>query len=161
MQGSWLTSQPLRSRPQRYGLPLFDLPDAAVELVLGFVDGLEDKRALRLVCKRSRASVDGRVEAVENEDNVESEQLQLAALVQAPWKLQRLDLNGARRPWRQRAGQHSECYISVSTAWVLRARHPWRQRTSPPLLSYVSVQTACATRGWQPWRQRTSPPSRS
>ena len=37
-------------------VPLFDLPADAVELVLGYVD---DKRALRLVCKRTRASVLG------------------------------------------------------------------------------------------------------
>ena len=36
-----------------------------MELVLGFVDGLEDKRTLRLVCKRSRSSVDSRVVAVD------------------------------------------------------------------------------------------------
>lgn len=45
--------------------PLFALPDEAVELVLGFVSDREDKRALRLTCKRSRAFVDGRVVAVE------------------------------------------------------------------------------------------------
>ena len=40
--------------------PLFDLPDGAVQLVLD----PKDKRALRLVCKRSRAGVDRRVVAV-------------------------------------------------------------------------------------------------
>lgn len=33
--------------------PLFNLPAEAVELVHGLVSDLEDKRALRLVCKRS------------------------------------------------------------------------------------------------------------
>ena len=44
--------------------PLFDLPDEAVERVLSSVDGLEDTRSARLVCKRARAIVDSRVEAV-------------------------------------------------------------------------------------------------
>ena len=44
--------------------PLFALPPEAVELVLGSVGDPEDKRALRLVCKRSCASVDSRVVAV-------------------------------------------------------------------------------------------------
>ena len=69
--------------------PLFDLPAEAVDLVLGSVDDLEDKRALRLVCKRSRASVDSRVVAV----NKCAPSAQLSALVQAPWQLQRLDLS--------------------------------------------------------------------
>ena len=78
--------------------PLFNLPAEAVELVLGCVDGLEDKRALRLVCKRTRASVDSRVVAVEGgrwfQDEEPMGELQLSALVRAPWKLQRLDLSG-------------------------------------------------------------------
>ena len=76
--------------------PLFDLPDEAVELVLGCVDGREDKRALRLVCKRTCASVDSRVVAVE-ETRWPVEPLgerQLSALVRAPRQLQRLDLTG-------------------------------------------------------------------
>ena len=44
--------------------PLFDLPAEVVELVLGCVDGPEEKRALRLVCKRSCTSVDSRVVSI-------------------------------------------------------------------------------------------------
>ena len=76
--------------------PLFDLPDEAVELVLSLVGDPEDKRALRLVCKRSRASVDSRVVAVlywalkpGAEDEPEDED-DLGALVRAPWLLQDL-----------------------------------------------------------------------
>ena len=74
--------------------PLFDLPAEAVELVLGCVESMEDKRALRLVCKRTRASVDSRVVAVK--DGIHGEplsKLQLNALVQAPWQLRLLDLS--------------------------------------------------------------------
>ena len=73
--------------------PLFDLPAEAVELVLGSVDGREDKRALRLVCKRSRAAVDSRVVAVRYQFYLGTVGEQLPALVRAPWKLQRLFLN--------------------------------------------------------------------
>ena len=72
--------------------PLFDLPAEAVELVLDSVDDLEDKRALRLVCKRTRAVVDSRVVAVWG-GYFES---RLSALVRAPWQLQRLDLTTKR-----------------------------------------------------------------
>ena len=54
----------LRCRDAAAAFPLFDLPDEAVELVLGLVDHRVDKRALHLVCKRTRASVDSRVVAV-------------------------------------------------------------------------------------------------
>ena len=78
--------------------PLFDLPPEAVELVHGFVDGPEDKRALRLVCKRSRALLDRHVVAVDyfyspqywSRDSIRSE---LPTLVKAPWQLLRLDLH--------------------------------------------------------------------
>ena len=86
--------------------PLFDLPPQAVELVLASVDDLEDKRALRLVCKRSRASVDSRVVAVKDSRQypiyiwrpytyMEAPvgERQLSALVRAPWQLQRLELS--------------------------------------------------------------------
>ena len=76
--------------------PLFDLPAEAVKLVLGLVDRREDTRALRLVCKRTRASVDSRVVAVRDErwpPQPLGEQ-QLSALVRAPWQLQWLDLSG-------------------------------------------------------------------
>ena len=45
---------------------IVSLPPHRSPTTLGFVDGREDKRALRLVCKRSRASVDSRVVAVED-----------------------------------------------------------------------------------------------
>ena len=73
--------------------PLFDLPDEAVELVLGSVRDLEDKRALRLVCKRSRASVDSRVVLVSTQIEAGGDQ-PLDALVRAPWNLRHLDLSG-------------------------------------------------------------------
>ena len=57
--------------------------------MLGSVDDAGDKRALRLVCKRSRATVDSRVVAVQS-----SALAKLSALVRAPWQLQRLDLRG-------------------------------------------------------------------
>ena len=41
--------------------PLLDLPDEALDLVLGLVSGREDKRALRLVCKRTCATVDRKI----------------------------------------------------------------------------------------------------
>ena len=70
--------------------------------MLGSVDDLEDKRALRLVCKRTCASVDRRVVAVvdtrhppEWREALLGER-QLSALVRAPWQLQRLDLYGRR-----------------------------------------------------------------
>ena len=51
-------------QPHLMAFPLFDLPPEAVELVLGAVGEPEDKRALRLVCKRSRGIVDRGVVAV-------------------------------------------------------------------------------------------------
>ena len=96
-----MTYSTLNARPAcrdaAAAFPLFDLPAEAVELVLGFVDDLEDKRALRLVCKRARASVDSRVVAVYVKlipayDEVAEQQL--SALVRAPWRLQRLYLGG-------------------------------------------------------------------
>ena len=73
-----------------------------MELVLGCVGDLEDKRALRLVCKRTRASVDSRVVAGD-EGRWPAEPLgerQLSALVRAPWQLQRLDLSICQlEPW--------------------------------------------------------------
>ena len=79
--------------------PLFDLPAEAVELVLGSVDDLEAKRALRLVCKRSRASVDSRVVAVKDGSCLTEPgggQQLVSALVQAPWQLQVLHLTEAK-----------------------------------------------------------------
>ena len=78
--------------------PLFDLPPEAVELVLRCVDGLEDKRALRLTCKRTCASVDSRVTAVSPRlTRGNSRNLALVPqLVGAPWHLQRLDLDRSR-----------------------------------------------------------------
>ena len=66
--------------------------------MLGFVDGLEDKRALRLVCKRSCAFVDSRVVAVMDGRacGYPIKKKQLPTLVRAPWQLQRLEL-GRRR----------------------------------------------------------------
>ena len=81
--------------------PLFDLPDEAVELVHASVGDLEDRRALRLVCRRSRACVDRRVVAVtrlNGSDDEELDESQLAALVQAPWRLLRLVLDRAFLP---------------------------------------------------------------
>ena len=81
--------------------PLFDLPDEAVELVHASVGDLEERRALRLVCRRSRACVDRRVVAVKRlyEANVEElDESELATLVQAPWQLLRLEVEGALLP---------------------------------------------------------------
>ena len=72
--------------------PLFSLPSEAAELVHDFVGDLEDKRALRLVCKRSRALVDRRVVAVKAEGG--ARQGLWKALLAAPWRLLRLDLAG-------------------------------------------------------------------
>ena len=74
--------------------PLFDLPPEAVELVLGFVEDLEDKRALRLAGRRSRAIVDAAVVAVKRKGSYKEvlDQTQLFALVGAPWRLLRLEL---------------------------------------------------------------------
>ena len=78
--------------------PLFDLPPEAVELVLGFVEDLEDKRALRLAGKRSRAVVDAAVVAVKREggDDEALDQTHLSALVGAPWRLLKLELRRLR-----------------------------------------------------------------
>ena len=108
---SWGTS-PRAARPARRdaaaAFTLFDLPDEAVELVLGAVDDLEDKRALRLVCKRTCASVDSRVVAVfstsgnlldnygnplDNYGNPLVKSGWLQDLVRAPWQFQTLDLS--------------------------------------------------------------------
>ena len=62
----------------------------------GSVDGLEDKRALRLVCKRSCDFVDSRVVAVRDSDDDISRGLSeqyVSALVRAPWQLHTLDLS--------------------------------------------------------------------
>ena len=86
--------------PHRDGAasPLFDLPDEAVELVLSLVDSREEKRALRLVCKRTCASVDSRVVAVDGSrlSVVPVCELQLSALIRAPWQLLRLDLSNRK-----------------------------------------------------------------
>ena len=71
--------------------PLLDLPDTAVERVLGSMSGSEDRRALRLAFKRGRAAVDRGVVAVRRVGEGLS-QAQLSALVGAPWRLQRLEL---------------------------------------------------------------------
>ena len=84
------TTPPAAAAAGAMAFPLFDLPAEAVELVLGCVDGLQDKRALRLVCKRTRAAVDSRVVAVRGGHSG----AQLSALVQAPWQLQCLYLTG-------------------------------------------------------------------
>ena len=75
--------------------PLFDLPAEAVDLVLGSVDDLEDKRALRLVCKRSRASVDSRGGPLSGRCN----------LISTIWAKQ------GRRPWLQRTSPPSKSSI--------------------------------------------------
>ena len=77
--------------------PLFDLPDEALELVLGLVGDLEDRRALRLVAKRSRAIVDGGVVAVSKTGELTKRGAvipvaQLSALAGAPWQLLSLKL---------------------------------------------------------------------
>ena len=76
--------------------PLFDLPEEAVELVHGSVGDLEDRRALRLVCKRSRALVDRRVVAATRRRTRAAplDHSLLLTLTGAPWRLQKLDLAG-------------------------------------------------------------------
>ena len=70
--------------------PLFELPPETVDLVLGSVGGLEEKRALRLVCKRIRAGVDSRVVVViRRYPPVPGAKQQLSALLRAPWGLRR------------------------------------------------------------------------
>ena len=73
--------------------PLFDLPGVAVDQVLDSVSDLEDKRALRLVCKRTRARVDSRVVAIKYQYPRNGEQ-SFSALFGAPWRLQTLNLLG-------------------------------------------------------------------
>ena len=67
-----------------------------MELVLGSVDDPGDWPALRLACKRGRASVDGRVVAVRGGRSMTKSvgKQELEALVRPPWQLQRLDLSG-------------------------------------------------------------------
>ena len=77
--------------------PLFDLPPEAVELVLLAVRGREERRALRLVCKRSRDIVDSGIVAVMRAEADEEEEAgvelhEILALAGAPWKLQRLEV---------------------------------------------------------------------
>ena len=64
------------------------------------VNHREDKRALRLVCKRTRASVDSRVVGVRGGYRLYPPEplgeLQLSALVRAPWQLQRLYLSNIK-----------------------------------------------------------------
>ena len=134
---------PRLPRSDDAAFPLFGLPEEAVELVLGFVHDREDKRALRLVCKRGRASVDSRVVAVNEGRGFGGEPVderQLFALV--------------------RTGPPSRSCRLVGTAWATRARRPWRQRTGPPSRSWRSIPTAWVRRARRPWRQRTGPPSR-
>ena len=84
--------------------PLFDLPDEAVELVHRCVRGPKDRRALRLVCKRSCAMVDDTILKVSQDDSEEGRKgAALSALVRARWRnLQKLyiyssDAAGFRR----------------------------------------------------------------
>ena len=77
------------------GFPLFDLPGAAVELILGSLDEREDRRTLRLVCKRSCDSVDRSVVAVKAYATALSP-AQLATLAGAPWSLLRLEVSSAQ-----------------------------------------------------------------
>lgn len=93
--------------------PLFDLPAKAVELVHGFVTRREDRRALRLTCKESRALVDRDIVAVKkrylgfsveeeygplmfaDDEDIELNTIRaedMDALVKAPWLLLRLEL---------------------------------------------------------------------
>ena len=70
--------------------PLFDLPAEAVERVLALVAELEDRRALRLVCKRTRAAVDGAVVGVVRVFPAGVQHLgapHMLALAKAPWHL--------------------------------------------------------------------------
>ena len=94
--------------------PLFDLPDAAVELVVSSVDCWEAKRALRLACRRSRDLVDRDVVSVcwnheEGADDIHPSEV--ATLARAPW-----------RPWRLALGC---CGLRAVNAVVLADAHFW------------------------------------
>ena len=73
--------------------PLLDLPLETVELALGSVLGLEDRRALRLACKKSRAIIDRSVTKVERASKHVSGR-ELSTPLRAPWRLQTLHLTG-------------------------------------------------------------------
>ena len=77
--------------------PLFDLPAEAVEQIIGCVDSRDDKRALRLVSKRSRSIVDSRVVSVKLDTreflDQGLDQARLSSLVGAPWHLRTLHLH--------------------------------------------------------------------
>ena len=86
---------------------LLDLPLEVLRLVYGFVDGGEDRRALRLVCKQSCALVDNAVVAVTSALAVDSahtgvlglDHARLSALAHAPWHLAKLDLEYHPHPY--------------------------------------------------------------
>ena len=92
-----------------------------MELVLGCVKGPKDKRALRLVCKRTRASVDSRVVTVVDgrwpAEPLGERQL-LSALVRAPWQLQRLDLNSRKLGEAGAAALAAAAWPSLQTLWL-------------------------------------------
>ena len=78
--------------------PLLELPQEVVEGVYALVTGGEERRALRLVSRRSKALVDGRVSAVVLPTGVPGfhyrlELPPLAVLCAAPWSLRKLDLH--------------------------------------------------------------------
>ena len=77
--------------------PLFDLPAEAVERVHASVRGLEERRALRLVCRQSGALVDGSISsasATARRDDPPLAEARLLTLTQSPWRLLRLELGG-------------------------------------------------------------------
>ena len=77
--------------------PLLDLPAVAVDLVHASVEAEEDKKALRLVSRRSRALVDRGVVALAYPRPPEALLEMLHTLVGAPWhNLQSLDLSRSR-----------------------------------------------------------------
>ena len=110
--------------------------------MLGFVGGLEEKRALRLACKRSRDWVDGRVVTVAGNTMLPAEPVVTAklflALARAPWNPQRLDLcgiglndTGAASLAKAHRTALQELRTSAITPWARQARRPWRQRAGP------------------------------
>lgn len=100
--------------------PLFELPSEAVELVLHSVKVLEEKRALRLVCKRTCAYLDRRVHVISIERPPwKMDEVQMSALATAPWNLKDLNLSLAHigaivastmapRRWPQQTGPRSK-----------------------------------------------------
>ena len=108
-------ARPARCRDDA-AFPLFDLPPEAVELVLRCVGDPGDKRALRLVCKRTCASVDGSVVAVKNLSGrppIVPGIEQLSVLVRAPWQLLRLELRSCRLDDAGAASLAAACWSSL------------------------------------------------